>query len=56
MHYLTHIYFVQLLITELLSLLFTANPCGWAGEESAYSVGDLGLIPELGRSPGEGKG
>ena len=30
--------------------------CGSAGEESACSVGDLGLIPVLGRSPGEGKG
>ena len=27
-----------------------------AGKESAYNVGDLGLITELGRSPGEGKG
>ena len=26
------------------------------GKESAYNVGDLGLIPGLGRSPGEGKG
>ena len=26
------------------------------GQESACNVGDLGLIPELGRSPGEGKG
>ena len=25
-------------------------------KESAYNVGDLGLIPELGRSPGEEKG
>ena len=25
-----------------------------AGKESIYNVGDLGLIPELGRSPGEG--
>ena len=31
-------------------------PHGSAGKESAYSVGDLGLIPELGRSPGEGNG
>ena len=31
-------------------------PCGSAGEESACNVGDLGLIPGLGRSPGEGKG
>ena len=31
-------------------------PCGSAGKESTCSVGDLGLIPGLGRSPGEGKG
>ena len=27
-----------------------------AGKESACSAGDLGLIPGLGRSPGEGNG
>ena len=31
-------------------------PCGLAGKESAYSVGDLGSIPGLGRSLEEGKG
>ena len=31
-------------------------PCGSAGKESACSVEDLGSIPGLGRSPGEGKG
>ena len=31
-------------------------PCGSAGKESACNEGDLGSIPELGRSPGEGKG
>ena len=31
-------------------------PCGSAGKESAFNVGDLGLILWLGRSPGEGKG
>ena len=35
-------------------------PCGlpwWlSGKESAYSAGDMGLIPGLGRSPGEGNG
>ena len=30
-------------------------PCGSAGKESAFSVGDLDSIPGLGRSPGEGK-
>ena len=28
--------------------------CGSAGKESACNAGDLGLIPVLGRSPGEG--
>ena len=31
-------------------------PCGSAGEEFAFNVGDLGSFPGLGRSPGEGKG
>ena len=29
---------------------------GSADKESTCNVGDLGLIPGLGRSPGEGKG
>ena len=32
------------------------HTCGLAGKESACNAGDLGLIPGLGRSPGEGKG
>ena len=31
-------------------------PYGSAGKDSTCSVRDLGLIPGLGRSPGEGKG
>ena len=31
-------------------------PCGSAGKESTCNVGELGSIPGLGRSPGEGKG
>ena len=31
-------------------------PCGSAGKESSCNVGDVGLIPGLGPSPGEGKG
>ena len=34
--------------------VFLGSPCGSAGEESACTVGDLGSIPGLGRSPGEG--
>ena len=29
---------------------------GSAGKESTHNVGDMGSIPGLGRSPGEGKG
>ena len=31
-------------------------PGGSDSKESAYKAGDPGLIPELGRSPGEGNG
>ena len=37
-------------------LVFLGCPCDSAGKESACIVGDLCLIPGLGRSPGEGKG
>ena len=36
--------------------VFLGFPFGSAGKESAYNAGDLGLIPGLGRSAGEGKG
>ena len=35
--------------------VFLGFPCGSSGKESTYSAGDLGLIPGLGRFPGEGK-
>ena len=41
---------------RLLTPVFLGFPRGSAGKESACNVGDLGLIPGLGRSPGEGKG
>ena len=33
-----------------------SDPCGSVGKEPACNAGDLGSIPELERSPGEGKG
>ena len=36
--------------------VFLGLLCGSAGKESSCNAGDLGLIPGLGRSPGEGKG
>ena len=35
--------------------VFLSFPYGSAGKQSACNTGDLGLIPRLGRSPGEGK-
>ena len=35
---------------------FPGFPGGSEGKESACNRGDLGLIPESGRSPGEGNG
>ena len=41
---------------RLSTPVFLGFPYASAGKESACNVGDLGSIPELGRSPGEGKG
>ena len=41
---------------EDIILLYLYVPYGSVGKESTCSVGDLGSIPGLGRSPGEGKG
>ena len=41
---------------RLPTIVFLGFPGGSAGKESACIVGDLGSIPVLGRSPGEGKG
>ena len=35
--------------------VYLCFPDGSLGKESACNEGDLGSIPELGRSPGEGK-
>ena len=36
--------------------VFLCFPCGLVGKEFSCNMEDLGLIPWLGRSPGEGKG
>ena len=36
--------------------VFLGFPGGSAGKEPTCNAGDLGSIPRLGRSPGEGKG
>ena len=37
-------------------MTYKVFPCGSAGKESTCNAGDLGSIPVLGRSSGEGKG
>ena len=39
-----------------LIICLTVFPGGSDGKNSACNIGDLHLIPELGRSPGEGNG
>ena len=41
---------------RLLTPLLLGFPCGSDDKESTCNTGDLGLIPGLGRSGGEGKG
>ena len=43
-------------VDKLPTPVFLDFPGGSSGKESACNTGDLGLIPGLGRSPGEGKG
>ena len=42
---------MNIFIYSIISLCF---PGGSDGKESAYNAGDSGLIPGLGRAPGEG--
>ena len=45
-----------LILIKTIGYIHMGFPSGSDDKESAYSVGDLGLIPELGRSPGGGHG
>ena len=53
--YSCHLLISSASVRSILFLSFIV-PIGSAGKESACNVGDLGSIPGLGRSPGEGKG
>ena len=44
------------MVFQLTPDKFQRFPRSSVGKESACNVGDLGSIPRLGRSPGEGKG
>ena len=46
---------LQLLVNGAILLTIQYFSCGSTGKESACNEGDLGSIPGMGRSPGEGK-
>ena len=49
---------VTILLVETINNCFFAEICflcGSPGKESACNAGDMGSVPGLGRSPGEGK-
>ena len=51
--------YILLLVCSLYSGFYCFNkgfPGSSGGKESAYNAGDVGAIPELGRSHGEGNG
>ena len=50
------VYLLVILKIHKTALSFVGFPGGSAGKESASNVGDLGSIPGMGRSLGEGKG
>ena len=43
-------------LEEIMAPVFLGFPWWLSGKESAYNAGNLGLIPELGRSPAGGHG
>ena len=57
LEYLGHFKFLSILRSLVMDREFVKESSLVAQLiESSYSAGDLGLIPGLGRSPGEGKG
>ena len=50
------VFFWSFLFNLTIADLTIIFPGGWEGKASACNAGDLGLIPGLGRSPGEGSG
>ena len=42
--------------SPLKNITYEDFPDSSVGKESAYNAGDMGSIPGLGRSPGEGNG
>ena len=51
-----YLFILSFCLYLMFSLNFLGFPDSSVGKESAWNAGDLGSIPGLGRSPGEGKG
>ena len=51
----TYLYPITITCKFILDIT-SGFPCGSAGKMFAFNAGDLGSIPGLGTSPGEGKG
>ena len=49
-------YVTSVIINLVLTTSIMGFPDDWDSKESAYNAGNLGLIPGLGRSSGEGHG
>ena len=49
-------FFIPFLSKPVILKMFNKGNRGSAGKESTCKAGDLGSVPGLGRSPGEGKG
>ena len=48
--------FKSFLFKKIITIVVWGFPCGSVGKEPTCNVGYLGLIPALGKSPGEGNG
>ena len=56
LHLVSKIILYNWLVDLCVASLYQGFPGGSAGKEPACKAGGLGSVPELGRSPGEGKG
>ena len=57
MHFSCLVYVILAFVTDYLTMVCISGVrCGSDGKASACNVGDVGLMPGLGGSPGEGHG
>jgi len=54
--YMSIFHYFNYYLPDFVTAICLGFPFGSAGKEATCNTGDLGSIPGLGRSPGEGKG